>query len=124
MAKSSDDKCVWLRNTKQLWKVDLEVWVGVFGYFSLLLSLFVLAPIAAFLWTPAVYVVAALVFLYFAAQLVVYFVLYWWIRCPACHFNPTRRKSDGRPMSPRILYPRLYKYAACPACNNSGAPVA
>ena len=114
----------WLRSTGQIWKVDLDGWVGVFGYFVTLISALVLAPIAALFWTPAIYLAGFLIALYFAGQLLAYFVLYWCIRCPSCQFNPTRRKSDGRPMSPRILHPRLDGYSVCPACDNPGATVA
>ena len=124
MATDSDTDRTWLRNTRQIWKVDLDGWVGVYGYFATLISAFVLAPVAGLLWTPAIYIAGTLLLLYLAGQFAVYFVLYWCVRCPSCRFNPTRRKSDGRPMSPRILHPRLDGYATCPACNDSGATVA
>lgn len=116
MPDSQDNSFAWLRNTGQLWKVRFEVGVGIFGYCAILLSVVLL--VGTVLWRPFLFAAIALWTAYGVLRAVEIYVVYSLIKCPHCGHNPTRRKSDGRRMSPRTMYPRLAKMAACPHCRH------
>ena len=110
---------VWLTNTGQRWKVSLQVYVGLYGYFASLIS-FVLLIVAFFAGFGFLWVAAGLWALYGVGLIAVYIINYHFIRCPKCDFNPTRCKADGRPMNDKVAWNRIGSMTACPKCGDAG----
>ena len=63
---------------------------------------------------------AALLGLYFLADLLYWWLVFYRIRCPQCGHNPTKRK-DGKSASRRYLEGKFRKMTECPECKFQGA---
>lgn len=119
MTNAEEPTWVWINKSRNGWKYSFAIDVEVFQLFGTILAVALLIASAFVdrLW------IGSLVILglgYIVGPVVGYFLLYYRIKCPSCGHNPTRRKADHKPMSPRILYPRLEKFTACPHCGDSG----
>jgi hypothetical protein len=113
---------VWLTNTRQLWKVRFEVWLGFYGVFAFSASLLLLfgrffagSRASGFL---GIWVTVGLWAIYGIGLFVQDFLVYHCIRCPECGLNPARRKADNRPMNRRVLYGKLAQLEECPRCGS------
>jgi hypothetical protein len=109
----------WLENTGQGWKVTFEVWVGLFGFASVLLGLASLL-FSAFAGPKVLWPAGVLWGIYGLLRATQYVIVYHCIRCPRCGFNPTRRAADGRVMHEKTMYARLAKLQSCPQCGDGG----
>jgi hypothetical protein len=113
------DNYVWLRRTRQRWKLVLQVWLGIYGFLVVLASL-VFLVVAMFAGARALWIPGILWAGYGLGRAIDYWVVYHSIRCPQCGVNPTRRKKDGMRMSERSLYSHLARLEGCPACGFRG----
>jgi hypothetical protein len=109
---------IWLRNTRQLWKLAAEVWVGLlgagtvgFGLLSLLL--------VGFTGPGVFWVVGGAWVLWILLKLGQLMLTYYCIRCAQCGHNPTRR-ADGNWLGEAMMYHRLARLESCPRCGDRG----
>ncbi|CAN5457722.1 hypothetical protein BH09VER1_BH09VER1_55470 [soil metagenome] len=103
----------WLEKTGQIWKYELEGYLGILGAVSL--AVLIVSLLASLVVRWAWIVGASLMALYFLLGLASILVFYYTIRCPACGYNPTRKK-DGKWASTRYLEGVFKKMELCPAC--------
>src|SRR5262245_52353834 len=111
---------LWISNSGQRWKVGFEVYVGLFGFIGAAIGL--VSLIASFFVGPkALWLFGGVWAVYGALRLAQYFIVYHFIRCPRCGFNPTRRQPDGKAMNAAVLWGRLGGLESCPNCGDRGA---
>jgi hypothetical protein len=106
----------WLERTGQVWKYDLEGYLGFFGFFAS--GLFLLSLVASIFIRRAWLIGLALFGAYFLLGFFSIYIFYYRIRCPHCGHNPTR-KTDGRWASTRFLTGKLQKMEYCPICERN-----
>ncbi|MBB6096437.1 hypothetical protein HNQ60_005359 [Povalibacter uvarum] len=103
----------WLQRTGQMWKFDLEGYLGLLGFFSF--GILLLSLVASIFISRAWLLGVALMSIYLLLGFVSAYVFYYRIRCPKCGHNPTRRK-DGKWASSRHVETKLQKMELCPVC--------
>ena len=109
----------WLASTRQSWKYNVDLVVGIYGFFAVMVAL--AFGLAAFIWPRFGYVSLVLVGLYLVGGCVEMFVMYYLIKCPRCGHNPTRTK-EGKWASPRYLEGKFKKMGECPRCGLGALP--
>ncbi|MDP6442679.1 MAG: hypothetical protein QGG36_33035 [Pirellulaceae bacterium] len=109
----------WLRGTRQYWKFRGLVWLGRAAHVSLLCGLTAI-PLALFVRTPFWIVALAALPLSAAVAAARKFLVSRLFACPRCSRNPTRRQSDGKPITEQKLWRRLENLDACPNCSFAG----
>jgi hypothetical protein len=115
-----------VRRIRRYWIFRLDLVNAVFGMILVPASILSLVGViisAYFVKPPVLLVFVSIVAawaLWLAVKVLQGLLLFNLVRCPKCGFNPTRRKSDGRWMSPRTLHPRLQQLEECPECGFAG----
>ncbi len=113
---------VWITNSGQRWKIAFEVYVGIFGFAAFAIGTLALV-VSFFVGPKALWLLGVVWAVYVVLRIAQHVVVYHFIRCPRCRFNPTRRQSDGEAMNPAVLWGRLGGFESCPNCGDRGATV-
>jgi len=108
----------WLEQTGQVWKHDLEGYIGIFGAASF--GILVLSLVVTIFVKNAWLLRAILMALYIAFGFISVLVYYYSIRCPRCGHNPTRKKAGGWASS-KYLEGKFRKMTSCPKCGDEGS---
>ena len=116
--KSDDERWwVWIEQTNQMWKVEFEIWVGLFGFLSIAVT-FVGVFVRMFVSFPLWWIVGGMWSTYVVGNLFARFLMYHRIKCPSCGYNPTRRKKDGKPISSKMFNSKVGALRFCPRCGH------
>lgn len=103
----------WLEKTGQIWKYDLEGYIGIFG--AIALGLLILSLVASVFISRVWIIGVSLMLLYLIFGFCSVFVFYYLIRCPVCGHNPTRT-ANGKWASSIYLEGKFRKMENCPVC--------